>query len=85
LGVLHGVRKNILLGGKRTKISLQSPKTEFGAQNQNDLVNFTGSKKKCTFGGQKGDKKPSENKNGIWGTKSILSCDISIDREFYME
>jgi hypothetical protein len=31
-GILHGVRKNILLGVKKAKISLQSPKTEFEAK-----------------------------------------------------
>jgi hypothetical protein len=41
--------------------------------------------KKYTFGGQKGKKRPPEPKNGIWGPKSVWSCDISIDREFYME
>jgi hypothetical protein len=49
--MLHGARKNILLGVKKVKISLQSPETEFGAQNQYDRVtypsteNFTWSKK----------------------------------------
>jgi hypothetical protein len=48
----------------------QSPKTEFGPQNQYGRVthpsigNFTWSKKKYAFGGQKGEKKPSEPKNG---------------------
>jgi hypothetical protein len=55
------------------KISLQSPKTEFGAQNQYGRVifpsirNFTYIKKKYTFGGQKDENKPSKPKNGIWG------------------
>jgi hypothetical protein len=46
------------------------------------------SMKKYTFGGQKGKNRPSEPKNGIWGPKSVWSCDIyniSIDRDFYIE
>jgi hypothetical protein len=60
----------------KTKISLQSPKTEFGLQNQYGRVtypsigHFTWSKKKYTFEGQKGKKKSSEPKNGIWAPKS---------------
>jgi hypothetical protein len=67
----------VLLGVKEAKIG---PKTEFGARNQYDRVtypsieDFTWSKKIYTFGGQKGENKPSEPKKGI-----------SIDREFYME
>jgi hypothetical protein len=59
IGNLHEARKNILLGVKKGKISLQSPKTEFGAQNQYDRVtypsieNFRWNKKKYTFGGSK--------------------------------
>jgi hypothetical protein len=59
------------------EIGPYSPKTEFGAQNQNDRVtcpsigNFAWSKKKYTFEGQKAENKPSEPKNGIWGPKSI--------------
>jgi hypothetical protein len=49
------------------------------------IGNFTWSNKKYTFGGQKGENKPSEPKNGIWGPKSVWSCDISIDREFNAE
>jgi hypothetical protein len=41
------------------------------------------SKKKYTFGGQKGENKPSKLKNGIWSPKTIWSYDI--DREFYLE
>jgi hypothetical protein len=41
--------------------------------------------KKYTFGGQKGKNRPSEPKHGIWGPKSVWSCDISIEREFYMQ
>jgi hypothetical protein len=90
-GILHGARKYILLGVKKAKIDPQSPKTEFGAQNLYGRViypsieNFTWNKKKYTFGGQKGENRPAEPTNGIWGPKSIWSCDISIDREFYME
>jgi hypothetical protein len=52
------------------KITGQSPTTEFGAQNQYGRVtypsigNFTWSKKKYIFGGQKGENKASEPKNG---------------------
>jgi hypothetical protein len=72
-------------------MSLQSPKTEFGAQNQYGRViypsigNLTWSTKKYTFGGQKGKNWPPEPKNGIWDPKSVLSCDISIKREFHMK
>jgi hypothetical protein len=67
--IIHGVRKNILLGVKKAKIGSQSPKMEFGAQNQYGRVtcpsigNFTWSKKKYTFGGQKGEKRLPEPKN----------------------
>jgi hypothetical protein len=33
-GILHGARKNILLRVKKAKLGPQSPKMEFGAQNQ---------------------------------------------------
>jgi hypothetical protein len=42
-------------------------------------------KKISTFRGQKGENRLPEPKNGIWGPKSVWSCDISIVREFYME
>jgi hypothetical protein len=83
-GILDGARKNIILGLKKTE---KSPKTEFGAQNQYGRViypsigNFTWTTKKHTYRGQKRKNKPSEAKNGIWGPKSIWSCDISIDRQ----
>jgi hypothetical protein len=57
------------LGVKKAKIGPQSPKTEFGAQNQYGRVidpsieNFTWSKKKYTFGGPKGKNKVSEPAN----------------------
>jgi hypothetical protein len=35
-----------------------------------------------TCSGQKGGNEPSEAKNGIWGPKSVWSCDMSIDRKF---
>jgi hypothetical protein len=60
---------------KKAKIGLQSPKTEFGAQNQYGRVihpsigNFTWSKKKYTFGGQKGKNKVSEPENGTQAPK----------------
>jgi hypothetical protein len=42
-------------------------------------------KRICNFRGRKGENEPSEPKNGIWGSKSVWSCDISIDRKFYMQ
>jgi hypothetical protein len=81
----------MLLGVEKVKISPKSPKTEFGAQNQYGRViclsigNFIRSKKKYIFGGQKGENKPSGHKPGVWGPKSVWSCDISIDREFYID
>jgi hypothetical protein len=42
-------------------------------------------KKKYTFRGRKGENEPSEPKNGIWGQKSIWSCDISIDISILFE
>jgi hypothetical protein len=42
-------------------------------------------KKIYTFRGQKGEIRLSGPKNGIWGPESVWSCDISIDREFYIE
>jgi hypothetical protein len=61
---------------KKAKISLKSPKTEFGAQNQYgratypSIGNFTWSKKIYTFRGQKGQNRRPEPKNRIWGTNS---------------
>jgi hypothetical protein len=49
---------------RKAKIGFQSPKTEFGAQNQYGRViyptigNFTCSKKYYPLGGQKGENKP---------------------------
>jgi hypothetical protein len=48
------------------------------------IRNYTWSKKKHNFRGQKGENKPSEPLNGIWGPKLLWSCDISIDRQFYI-
>jgi hypothetical protein len=59
------------LGVKKAKIGPQSPKTEFGAQNQYGRVifpsigNFILSKKKFTILGQKSENKPSRLKNGV--------------------
>jgi hypothetical protein len=67
--------KNILLGVKKAKLSPQSPKTEFGVQNQYgrvisiDREFYTWSKKKYTFGGQKGKNKVSEPENGTQAPK----------------
>jgi hypothetical protein len=80
--ILQEARKIYIWGSK-------SPKTEFGAQNQYVRViypsigNFTRREKKYTLGGQKDENRPPGPKNGIWGPKSVWSCDLSIDREFY--
>jgi hypothetical protein len=42
-------------------------------------------KKIYTFRGIKSENEPSEPKNGIWGQKSVWSCDISIDQEFNID
>jgi hypothetical protein len=42
-------------------------------------------KKIYTFRGRKGENEPSDLQNGIWGPKSVWPCDISIDREFYIQ
>jgi hypothetical protein len=42
-------------------------------------------KKIYTFRGQKGQNRPPEPKNGILGPKSVWSCDISNNWEFYMQ
>jgi hypothetical protein len=42
-------------------------------------------KKICSFRGQNGKNRLPEPKDGIWGPKSLWSCDISIVREFNME
>jgi hypothetical protein len=39
----------------------------------------------CFFRGRKGENESSKPTNGIWDLKSVWLCDISIDREFYME
>jgi hypothetical protein len=68
-----------------------SPKTEFRLQNQYGraiypaIGNFAWNKKKYTVEGQKGENKPSEPKNGIGAKKPLWSCDISIDRKYYMD
>jgi hypothetical protein len=49
------------------------------------IGNFIWSKKVYYFWGQKGENKLSEPEYEIWAPKSVWSCDISIDREFYME
>jgi hypothetical protein len=57
--ISHEARKNIFLGVKKLKIGLQSPKTEFGAQNHYGRVihpsigNFTKSKKNILLGVKK--------------------------------
>jgi hypothetical protein len=52
------------------------------------IGNFIQSKKKYTFGVQKGENKPSGcfkvSEHGVWAPKSVWSCDISIDLKFYM-
>jgi hypothetical protein len=85
------------LGVKKAKTGPQSPKMEFGAKNQYPSIGNTRRKKKYTLRVQNSENKASEPytlmgknrlpepKNGIWGPKSVWSCDISIDRKFYME
>jgi hypothetical protein len=61
----------------RKRISLQSPKTEFGLYNHYghviypSLRNFLWKTQNCTVGGQKSENKPSEPKNEIRAKKSI--------------
>jgi hypothetical protein len=58
------------------EISIQSPNTEIGAQNQYGRVilsidwKFYMEQEKVTFGDQKGENKPSEPKNGIQSPKN---------------
>jgi hypothetical protein len=66
-------RKYLLLGVKKAKISLRSPKTVYPS-----IENVIWNKQKYTFGGQKPENKPAVPKNGIWALKSI-------DRKFYMK
>jgi hypothetical protein len=59
---------------KKVKISLQSPKTEFGAQKQygrvySSIGNIKWSKEKYIFGGQKGENKASGPKIGTKAPK----------------
>jgi hypothetical protein len=42
-------------------------------------------KKVYTLGGQKGESKPSEPKNGIWSPKFVWWCDISIDWKSFID
>jgi hypothetical protein len=42
-------------------------------------------KKIYSFSDQKGENRLPEPKNGICGPKSVWSCDISINREFYVK
>jgi hypothetical protein len=66
-----GIRQKPRLGTERLK-------NEIGHVTHQSIRNFIQMKKIYTFG-------PPEPKNGVWGPKSVWSCDISIDREFYME
>jgi hypothetical protein len=67
--ILYRWKKYLLLGVKKAKIGSQSPKTEFGAQNQYIRViypsigNITCSKKKHTLRGQKGEAFRSQKRN----------------------
>jgi hypothetical protein len=49
---------------------------------KNEISHVTHHSKIYTFRGQKGKNRTLEPKNGIWGPKSVWSCDISIDQEF---
>jgi hypothetical protein len=42
-------------------------------------------KKIYAFRGRRGENKPSEPKNGIWGQKSVWWCEIAIDQEFNID
>jgi hypothetical protein len=72
-------------GGQKSENRPPEPTNEFGAQNQYVRVIypsigiFEWSKKIHTIGGQNGANRPLEPNNEIY------ICDISIDREFYME
>jgi hypothetical protein len=73
-----GIRRKPRLGTERLK-------NEIGHVTHQSIGNFIQMKKIYTFGGQKVKNRPPEPKNQIWGPKSVWSCDISIDREFYIE
>jgi hypothetical protein len=73
--ILHEVGKKLLLGVKKAKIILHSPKTVFRLQNQE----FYREHGKIYFWWSKRWKK------SLQSPKSVCSCDISIDRKFYME
>jgi hypothetical protein len=66
------------MGVRKAKIGFQSPKTEFGAQNQYGRViypsikNFTGSKKKYPFGVKKA-KLGSQSPNTEFGAQNLYS------------
>jgi hypothetical protein len=66
-------KKHIILGTKKVKISLQSPRSDFGLQNQYDretypsIRNFTWSKKSILLEVKNGETKPVEPKNGAYG------------------
>jgi hypothetical protein len=73
-----GIRRIPRLGTGRLK-------NEIGHVTHQSIGNFIYMKKIYTFRGQKGEIRLPEPNNGIWGPKPVWSCDISIDREFYIE
>jgi hypothetical protein len=70
--------------GQKGETGPQSPKKEYMLQNLYCCV-ISRLGVLYTAGGQKGENKPSGNKHGFRGPKSVLSCDISIDQEFYID
>jgi hypothetical protein len=58
------VQEKILVWGLKRRKNLQSQKQNLGPKISIDWK-FKWSKKKYTFGGQRGENKPSEPKNGI--------------------
>jgi hypothetical protein len=81
LGILHKARKNIILGVKKVKISLQSPKTEFGAQDQYGRVLYP------SFGNFRAQKINGNLKNlnlGISGFSSYTFFKIPEISDFFL-
>jgi hypothetical protein len=77
-----GVKKTtISLKSPKSEFRFQNQydHTDFGTTQINyyliypSIGNFTWHKKIYTFGDQKGENKPSESKNGIWGQKSKIN------------
>jgi hypothetical protein len=75
---------------KKYTFGAQKGENKPGVQNQYGRViypsnrSFIWMKKIHAVSGEKGKNKTSEPKHWIWAPKSAWSCDISIDRKFYM-